>query len=454
MKILFIENRYTTWIYAAVAKNLITLGHEIHWLVQNPVFVPTIGYAHVMPFPSLIASQIDTTNKYDWLARTDRGLIHFGVNGSHYPHYDSQVFEHLERIQPDVIFGEATAFHELLVIRHAKAIGIPYLSPNVTRYPTDRLAFFSYDSFEPVGGEGGTLSDTDADRMLDNIRQRKIVPSYMRPVDKASWSLPLVNTVNKIKITWGWLRGEHYITPSPFRKLALNAAQKKARSVWDAHAVAQMAQFSELIKTKKLWVLYPLQMQPESNIDVFGAPWNDQAEIIRRAADSLAAVGGSLVIKPNPKSKYEMNERLCQVVRSTPNVVSLPHATPMAEVFPFAPLVLTVTGTILMECIFSGKPVACLGEHAMAHYPGVTQITSPQLIAGVLQSAERGELPVATAEQARNLLQQLWSSSYSASIWDPVANPHFGTPGTLQALTNAFIHVLADNAHTSSSVSI
>lgn len=446
MKLLFIENRYATWVYEAVVKRLEAQGHTIHWLVQNPVFTPKWGHVQVMPFPALSPEAAGPGEGFDWLARTDRGVLHFGATGSHYPHYDVQVREHLTQIQPDVIFGEATEFHELLVIRHAKALGIPYLSPNITRYPSDRLAFLAYDSLYAVGGDSSTLSDADADRMLDGIRHRRVVPSYMRPVVSTPRNLPLIKVMDKARITWGWLRGERYITPSPRRKLALNKAQRDARAQWEQHAAGQMDAWVALKASAKPWVLYGLQMQPEGNIDVWGTPWNDQAAIIQRAAKSLAGIGATLVVKPNPKSKYEMNARLNQIVSSTPNVLALPHATPMAEVFPHATLVLAVTGTVLMECIFSGKPVASLGDHAMTQYPGVTAINDPEALGPTLMAATRGELPTASMQQSRTLLQNLHTQSYAAAIWDPVAQPQFGTPEVLEALTDAFSHVLALHA--------
>ncbi len=446
MKLLFVENRYATWVYEAVAKRLEAQGHVIHWLVQNPVFTPNWGHTHVMPFPALLPQATCPSEGFDWLARKDRGVLHFGATVSHYPHYELQVREHLAQIQPDVIFGEATEFHELLVIRHAKALGIPYLSPNVTRYPADRLAFLAYDSLNPVGGEGSALSDAEADRMLDDIRHRKVVPSYMRPAVSTPRNLPFIKMADKARITWGWLRGERYITPSPRRKLALNAAQREARAQWELHAGSQVGAWTGLKGSQQPWVLYALQMQPEGNIDVWGTPWNDQVAIIQRAAESLERIGATLVVKPNPKSKYEMNARLNQVVSAAPNVMALPHTTPMVEVFPHVPLVLAVTGTVLMECIFSGKPVASLGDHAMAQYPGVTPIRDPEGLAPALSAAVRGELPTASPEQARTLLQTLHTHSYSASIWDPVAQPHFATPEVLRALADAFSHVLAHHA--------
>lgn len=452
MKLLFIENRYVTWVYEAVAKCLEAHGHEINWLVQNPVFTPQWGHVHVMSFPAISPEASVPSEGFDWLARTDRGVLHFGATGSHYSHYDAQVREHLIQIQPDVIFGEATEFHELLVIRHAKTLGIRYLSPNITRYPSDRLAFLAYDSLNPVGGDGSTLSDADANRMLDGIRHRKVIPSYMRPAVSTPWNLPLIKMADKARITWGWLRGERYITPSPRRKLALNAAQHEARAQWELHAAGWADAWANLKASQQSWVLYALQMQPEGNIDVWGTPWNDQAAIIEQAAKSLAGIGATLVVKPNPKSKYEMNARLNQVVSSTPNVLALPHATTMAEVFPHAPLVLAVTGTVLMECIFAGKPVASLGEHAMTQYPGVTPLNNPEALAPALLAAVRGALPTASPEQARTLLQTLHAQSYPAAIWDPIAQPHFATPEAVRALVNAFSHVLALSAAASPAV--
>ena len=52
MKILFVENRYTTQVLERVAGRLARQGHEIAWLVQNHHFQPA-GWrdVHVIPYP-------------------------------------------------------------------------------------------------------------------------------------------------------------------------------------------------------------------------------------------------------------------------------------------------------------------------------------------------------------------------------------------------------------------
>jgi hypothetical protein len=444
MKLLFIENRYATWVYADVAAGLAQCGHEIHWLVQNPMFVPRIGHAHRLPFPPAAASRSARSEaRYTALRATDRSVLHFGGVGAHYAHYDGQIQTVLDRVRPDVVIGEATEFHELLAIAACRTRDLPYLSPNVTRYPADRLAFLWADTLDPIGGDDSELPTGRADEMIEAIRTRRVVPSYMRPVEAGVRFPRLLRVADKLRITVGWLRGERYITPSPRRKLALHKAQAHARARWDEIAAAQGDAFSALHASGRPWVLYALQMQPEGNIDVWGYPWNDQAALVRRAARALAGAGATLVVKPNPKSKYELLGSLLEVVASEPNVIALAHATPMAEVFPAAPLVLAVTGTVLLECVFAGKPVASLGSHRMTRYPGVTALADPEQLPAVIEDAVAGRAKVATPTERRALLQFLHATSYPAAIWDPIGQPGHGTPERVTALTRAFKQVLA-----------
>ncbi len=441
MKLLFVENRSATWVHEAVARRLAADGHEIHWLVQNPVFAPRWGQVHLLAFPPRGGAMAET-DSYAWLRRTDRGVLHFGVRGDHYAHYDCCIAAVLKIVAPDVVFGEPTEFHELLTIACARKIGLPYLSPNVTRYPTNRLAFHAYDTLDPVGGDGSTMSDDEADALIDAIRMRQVVPSYMRPPERVTRSQSAGPLALKLRITAGWLAGERFNTPSPVRKLALNRTQRRQRLFWERRAERRASDWPRLLDRMQPWVLYALQMQPESNIDVWGTPWNDQAEIIRRAARSLAEHGAMLVVKPNPKSKYEMSPRLNEVMDSEANVLGLAHATPMGEVFPLAPLVLAVTGTVLLESIFAGKPVAVLGGHGMRDYPGVTGIESPEDLPPVLDAATKGRACAATRHEARSLLQYLHATSYAATIWDPVSHPADTTEKNISALTTAFTRVL------------
>lgn len=436
MKILVIENRYATLIWDAIAQQLEARGHEIHWIIQNPMFMPSVGDKHVLPFPSAIEKKEDES--LSWLRDTDRGVRWFGGNGSHWHPYNKRIREILESVRPDVVFGEPTQFHEQLTLENARQIGIRFLSPSGTRYPVGRLHFFDYDTLNPVGGEGVDLNDSELETMLDTIVERKVVPSYMEVVPQSGLKKKFAKLKNKLLITTGWLIGEQYITPSPLKKIRLEWAHSKRCLDWETFAQVEL---SESLKDRP-WVLYPLQMQPEANIELWGKPWSYQAEIVKRAAQSLEKLGAVLVVKPNPKSKYELSDDLCELVKNTPNIIALSHKTPMKAVFPQAPLLMTVTGTVTLECIFAGKPIAVLGNHAMTKYAGIEVLNQPEDIASVMEKVLTQRVKVATRDDAKSILNYLYTKSYPVTLWHQLDRPELMTERNVNALTDAFEDVL------------
>jgi hypothetical protein len=440
MKIVFIENRYATLIYEQAAIALQRCGHEIHWIVQNHVFSPKLPNVHKLPYPinkDLLDFPPDTAlNK---ILISDRGIRYFGIKSTHYLHYRKHINNILNKIIPDVVFGETTQFHELIAINLCKDRDIPYLSPNASRYPPNRILFFLNDTFDPVGGCGISMESDKRSYFLDNVIHRRLIPSYMEPKDSA-WKSRLQRVCRHLQIFIGWALGERYVTPSPLRKLQLGYQHKIISNKWDSLADSRWHGGS--FKNSSRWVLYPLQMQPESNLDVFGQPWIDQHEIIGRAAEALSKVNGFLIVKPNPKSKYEMSKRLLETVEKFENIIPLRHDFPMREIFMSAPLVLSVTGTVIIECIFNSKPVAVLGSHNMRDLIGVTPVDSPEQVVNVMLSLEGGDLNCASREDALKLIGEVYSKSYDALLFDPVTRPDLFHKENVVKIQEAFMDVI------------
>jgi hypothetical protein len=105
-------------------------------------------------------------------------------------------------------------------------------------------------------------------------------------------------------------------------------------------------------------------------------------------------------------------------------------------------LVMTVTGTVLMECVFAGKPIACLGDHAMASYPGVRRIGSPDELGIALTTLMKGELGGASESEAVKLIQFLHQTSYPAELFDPLIHPEKLGRAELRPLIKAFTCLL------------
>lgn len=442
MRILFIENRYATLLWREAAAGLQSAGHQIHWLVQNHLFRPPGSNVTLLPYPARQARPWKLTPAQQAVAHTDRALRYFGIDPTHYAHYQHHIDDAIDHVAPDIAFGEATQFHELMAIAGCKSRGIPYLVPGSTRYPAGRLVFWRDDTFDAVGGSGQTLAEQEANAMLDSISNRTVRPSYMSP-PQGGLGVSMMRMREQLRIARGWLEGERYVTPSPWRRLMLGAKRANSIGAWDVLAAERSAtERCATLTQRDRWVLYPLQLQPESNIDVYGQPWNDQTSTLSRAAASLAKHDALLIVKPNPKSKYEMCDQLISAVRSHSNILPLPHNYAMGDVFPKAPMVLSVTGTVILESIFAKKPVSVLGSHTLARLPGVTRIAEPEAVADTLAQALEGSALTATHQEAVDTLQHLHATSYDAMLWDPMAQPHMHRPQTLSRLRDAFNHVV------------
>jgi len=436
MRVLLIENRCVTSIWDIVAGKLIRFGFDVHWIVQNPKYLPRNGVVHIIPFPK--KQKINEDRNYDWLRGVDRGVRWFGGSGWHWSVYGDLIEKKISEISPDVICGEATEFHELIAIQVAKERRIQYVVPMDARYPVGRIMFFKYDTLDCIGGDGEKLSEDEAEKMLESIVNRQISPLYMGSTARCSVKLKVDLQLERLRLVLGWIQGERFITPSPFKKLELEIQHFRNVRLWESVAHNDIPKNLSDVP----WVLYPMQMQPESNIELYGRPWTDQVEIIRRASSALKSIGGVMVVKPNPKSKYELSNELISLIKNSENIFPLSHNVSMKSIFTRIPIVLTVTGTIALESVFSSKSVAVLGDHFLSKIHGVQSIKCPEEIVGLVNRFSSADNSAATRSEAIEVLKQLYFNSYNAKIWDPLRQPENNIEFNYEILFKAFLRML------------
>jgi hypothetical protein len=435
MKILFVENRYTTQVLERVAQRLACQGHAVAWLVQNHRFAPR-GWddVHKLPYPS--GPGTVPPPEFSPLVRIDRGVRYFGGNPGHYAHYATHIGAVLDAVRPEVVFGESTQFHELITVALCRRRGIEFLHPAATRIPHSRINFLRGDTLEAFAGSGEQIPDAEALAITQAVADRRYTAftnATQVSVTGSALQSRLRTIGDRTTMVLSWLEGERFVTPSPWRKLSLERQRRAALARIDALAAATP------LATDGRFVLYPMQMQPETNIDVWGAPHHDQTAIIAQAAASLQGSGRSLVVKLNPTAKYEVLGPAFFKALMLPNVRVAPRSQPMAVLFAGAEALLTVTGSVLYECIFSGKPVFVLGRHAMSRLPGVTPLNQ----AGDLGAALDEGVPLtASVEQACQVVQQVVQSSYAGTWFDPLTMHQYDTPANLDLLTGAFSKVM------------
>ncbi|UAB76412.1 capsular biosynthesis protein [Mesoflavibacter sp. SCSIO 43206] len=433
MKLLFIENRHKTYLYESIAQKLKALGHDIYFMIQNKDFAPANTFNNYFieyPKGNFDFNKADHVEK---VITSDRQLNHFNQKDTAYfYYYDAKIHDYLKHIKPDIVFGESTAFHELLAIENCKKLNILYLNPCTCRYPVGRFSFYKSDTLQPYSGSNEVLDATIALTIINQIVNRETAPNYMAPVTTPK------NLVVKdqLKKTLTYYKGESYNTPNPVIKYKLEKQKKKNILKWDKNA-SNTIETSNAIK-----VLYPLQMQPEANIDVWGRPYRNQCELIKTISKALPK-NVVLYVKPNPKSKYELDKDLIDFTQQANNVKTLHHSTKMDTILPNINLVITVTGTIAIECILSNKPVVTLiqtlnNTAKNCKYISNIETELPEIIATVSNNS----FPKLNDQDKITFINTLNKTSYKGIISDPFSDPNCVNGQNLDDLILAFNHVI------------
>lgn len=416
MKILFVENRFRTRIWEAFADCLINDGHQVLFLVQNHLFHPRCGRVWVIPYPN--KTQLEELTKADRsLILSDRNINYFGHRSTgHYTYYRKLIRDFLEKERPDVTFGESTAFHELQTIDLCRELSIPYLQPSTCRFPPGRFSFYRYDTLEPFSGSGETMSDEQAIKLINSIVHRTIKLDYMQKY-RATLSTRLKRWNDLIHLSVAYLGGEHYNTPAPWVKLRIERQRRKLIRKWNA-----LAESRNVVSFKNSFrLLYPMQMQPEANLDVWGRPYRNQLEMLHHLYDCLPA-GAVIFVKPNPKSKYELTEELLAFIASHERIVPLCHSIRMDEVLPNVNMVVTVTGTIAIECILADIPVVTMVRTLNNDMKNCPFAASFEELRAWMDKVPRGEFPRTDTLDKIRFINRLNNTSFPGIPYETVLN--------------------------------
>ncbi len=430
MKLLFIENRYKTYFYEPITKELEKKGHQIFWIVQNHNFKVNIGKSTLIPYPKKDNTSVDMVFFKD-IIKSDRQINFFKKKDTSYiPYYYAQIKKCIEDIQPDVVFGESTAFHELLTIKICREKEIPYLNPSTSRYPTGRFSFYKYDTLEPYGGSNENLPKEEVLAIIDSITNRKVKPDYMF-VKKKSTNHKIKD---KLKLIRSYYRGEKYNTPSPVIKYKKDKEVQQSIPKWNQISTTE-------IDTTKFTILYPMQMQPEANLDVWGRKYRDQLETLKQIYQQLQE-GELLYVKLNPKCKYELSIDLIDFVKNNKNVIALHLDTKMEAIFNSFDMVITVTGTIAIECILTNKPVVTLIKTLNNTNKNCKFISDTKALLPILQEVKNNTFPKINLEEKVNYINLLTKTSFCGIINDPLNDGNCVGIENINTILDAFISVI------------
>ncbi len=431
--ILFLENRHRTKVWEIIAAGLRDQGHTVSWLVMNHGFAPREGPARLLPYPRR-QDLFPVEPRFAHIVAADRRIRYYGLTADHYVHYDREIRRALAELEPEIVIGEASQFYELLTVEACRDCGIRYIVPTSARYPTGRFVCCEFDTLDVVGGSGEVPSEEELSRFARQLARLDIVPDYMKLAGSGFGS----NGAWKQWRDWAYkafqyTRGERYCSPPPIKKLSERRTVQRGLERWD-----RLAQSVERMKSeKRLRVLFPLHKQPEASVDVWGRPYSDQPALI----DAMAKAVGEdavLFIKPNPKPGLELGATLLDMVAHGDGIVPLASGTMMREAFQNADLIVTVTGTVAIECIFARKPCATLIRSRNNDLAGCHYLASPAELGAVVREIGRGSLAMHDEQEVMKFAARLYAESYPGIVHDPFSEPELSSPQNRKLLVDAF----------------
>lgn len=411
-RITFVENRGKTVFWSAVADLLEQRGNVISWIVQNPLEAPPEKDRAIVKLRLPSAADIRADAPIPEAVETDRGRTLFGAGRGHYAHYEAEINRALAALRPDVVIGEATLFHELLIIAACQDQGIPYLHPTGTRYPGGRMVIFAGNTQTPVAGSGETWPKDRLDAFAEALRAGSTLPDYMRIPSRGAALLRKQRLLaGRFRTLVGRMSGERYNTPSLARKMALSRMLKANLKAW-----RKLERAPDQGPDAGPVILYPLQMQPEANIEVWGRPYHDQVDVITRCLSALPQ-NGQVAVKANPKAKYEVSNALLALARSDRRVVLLPQDWQMPQAQAVAIGTVTVTGTVGYEAVFGrGRCLSLRHPMIKESFSNLHADTPEEAVTRLLADPAAGR---GSPEMARQLLERIIATSFPGVINEP-----------------------------------
>lgn len=411
MRILVLENREKTQFWNAVFADQEFESFEIFWIVQNPIFNKNlVGSPIEISFPS--AQELKSPSQDENLV-TDRGRDFFKSGDKHYSYYFTKINEIIKSVNPNVVIGESTLFHELMAIKICRNLDIPFLHPVSERYPQRRFAVFSGTSQVPAVQSRDIMTYEDAIALSERISENKEVLNYLpssqwkaRAVKKSRWFF------SRYRVVLARFLGEVYNTPSLLQKQRLAKKRDGNLKLWDKHA--------KLPESGERSILYPMQMQPENTIDVWGVGFHDQVKIVQEILDA-SSPDTTVSVKANPKPYYELGDDLLDFCIGHPRVNLLPRSVSMVDAMQLTIGAITITGTVGFEAACGRGRCISISHPILAdEFPSLAATNISEATQKLLHNAEAGKGSVTLGAR---LMQLLTARSFAGYISDPVSDP-------------------------------
>ena len=385
MRALFVTNQLKTEFYSPWARGMEAAGADIFWISTGERWTNYLlgqGWdrSRILNLSALgsrwTTSFKPTADQKSRIQRIDQGaeiglknaLImdrELGLN----PGWDIEAYGQvtaleIERfvLENDIRFalGEDTWAPELITSAVMRANDRHFHAPHTIRIPSERFAFFPgifQKRIEVFCEQPDDEHRAIARQALKNLRERGERPYYFA----------LNMNQNRLRKYWLNEAWKAVMQPSDARfdhtmpSLRTRVGRRLA-SVLSGTLAKRLGTFETPPETgERPFALFLLQKQPESSVDVIGAPFTDQYQIIQ-ALTRLLPFGWEMWVKEHPNAIGDRSLAYYRDLRRLPGVRLIEPFADTHRLISRAGLTISISGTACLEAGLLGKPAITIAE--------------------------------------------------------------------------------------------
>jgi len=336
----------------------------------------------------------------------------------------------------EVIVGEITWAVELLSQYIAKEQGRLFVLPHTMRVPSDRFLFFtelesSFLNFR----KNSEFSLEDVRSLANSIINNGLKPFYFTINNKVPGNV----SMSKLKLFKAYLSHIPLVRYSGLMDItAIELLRLHVKKTINYYRVKNIFNAIPTKVSKKSFVLFALQLQPESSVEVLGETLTEQRELIRWLAASLPD-GLELWVKEHSNALGVRSLNYYNKIIALPNVKLIDPFVPSVSLIGNALAVASVSSTICLEAALIGTP-ALVFSKPYFHRMGMVHVCrSPEDVVHVMKnlgtSSDFTEPDLAFMENALN-------ASYEGIIAGPLDYPGVLHPNNLNKVASGFNDLL------------
>lgn len=334
--------------------------------------------------------------------------------------------------QIDVMIGEGTSSDEIINALTCQQHNVRFYNLGTVRIPSDRFAFFKgwlMEEFEEITDAGETdrflaLADDTHERLLAGMK-----PNYWH------WNndIPKVNLsfLSKLssKVREALVESRHDATVKPLSYHLIHERQylKPLR-----HAHMRFKPIFEKPHEGEKYVLYTLHKQPEASIDVLGADYANQYELIKNIARNLPHTV-RLYVKEHSNSLGDRPIRELKRIKRIPGVRLVDPFVDIHSLIKGALAVLSVSGTVSFEAGLHGIPAGTFAKMYFNSLPSIRYLRSVEEVGQLIADSPH---PGVTYRKDKLKLAHIIANSCEGIIGDPYCSPKCMSPTNIEKVAS------------------